>query len=737
MHRYLIVMAALLMGSSVAVAQEHGDASPESLPDTLAEQYKTVRLIARAYGDSIVLRWATDDAGLWLAAKDYGWMVYRATASDDGSKFSVNKYGDTIPYRAIKGGPLKPLSLEEMMQRFDSTDYYAGAAAQALYGAFHNNINDEAQSANVDFMTMAARQYQEQTQRHFMAMLAAECSPQVAEALALRFVDREVVPGEYYEYIVQCMVPQSLVSVVDPEILVYNTPFERKEEEMLPELTVTQLDQYHVAVRWDKNKLSGYYVDRRDDANAEWVTLTPNAPLWPMLPDEGTRAVFGDSVARWMENEVIFFDSLDLKRTYTYRVRAFDAFGATVDPRESQPYKLTDFVPPAPPYVREITPVDNRICPIKWVQPGSTDDVAGYMVMFSPTLEGPWKDVSGILPRNATSYTDSNAYLRGRGYYRIFVSDTAGNVNFSGSMLNNIEDITPPASPIGLNAIPDDSTGLILLYWNKNTESDLLAYKVYFANQRDHEFIELTPGYINDTIYFDSVDITMLARDVYYYVVAVDNNHNYSRPSDTLRVLLPDLLPPGVCVLESVSQDEDSVSIHWRASISEDVASYFVYRKLRPAVSWECVAVITPDKVDSKGLIHFGDRPQPSAHPYSYCIEARDSATNSSGFAGFAVAQVDPSSIIQVPITLKASYKKGKTTLTWKYTYDGRKDYYGVVYRADGNGQFHDIGAFSRKEQSFVDTSAPSDTKCTYYIQLKLGSGRESAPSNQVTVTTK
>lgn len=709
----------------------------DSLGDSLTEKPVVVRLLTRAYGDSIVLRWATEDAGLWLTVKDYGWKLYRSSAYDPDSAFSVNKYGDTIPYRSVKGGPLKPLSLEAMQQRFDSTDFYAGVAAQALYGEFQYNVNEQSSKANVDFMTMAAKQYQEQTQRHFMAMLAAECSPQVADALALRFVDRDVVPGEFYEYILEAMVPPDLIQVESPEALVYNKPFEREEEEMTPEIGITQIDQHRVVVRWDKNRLSGYYIDRRDNVDSSWVTLNPEAPIWPMLPDSATRAVFGDSIAEWMEHEVLFFDSLALGRTYTYRVRAFDAFGVNLDPREANPFSLVDFIPPQPPYMGEIIPIDNRICPIKWLQPGSTDDIAGYMVMFSTTLEGPWINVSGMLPKNATSYTDSNAYERGRGFYRVFVADTAGNVNFSPSMNNNIEDITPPASPRGLNYLADDSTGLVLLWWNPNADADLLAYKVYFANQRDHEFIELTPGYIQDTFFFDSVDISMLARDCFYYVIAVDQNHNYSKPSDTLRVLLPDLLPPGVCVLDGVTQDYDTITITWRASVSEDVAAYYVYRKPRPAVNWECIAKITPDQVDKKGLIHFGDRPEASIHPYSYCIEVRDSATNSSGMAGFAVAMVDPDNTVKMDINLKASYKKNNAILTWKISEQPRKDYYGVVYRKDGDGSFQDIGTFSRKDSAFIDANAPANTKCSYYIVLQLGRGRHSSPSNTVTVKTK
>ena len=167
------------------------------------------------------------------------------------------------------------------------------------------------------------------------------------------------------------------------------------------------------------------------------------------------------------------------------------------------------------------------------------------------------------------------------------------------------------------------------------------------------------------------------------------------------------------------------------------MAAYYVYRKPRPAVNWECIAKITPDQVDKKGLIHFGDRPEASIHPYSYCIEVRDSAANTSGMAGFAVAQVDPDNTVKMDIKLKASYKKGKVSLSWKISEQPRKDYYGVIYRADADGNFRAVANFNRKESVYIDTQAPADSKCTYYVQLQLGRGRHSTPSNQVTVKTK
>ena len=50
-------------------------------------------VIARSYGDSIVLRWAPHNAGIWLLANHYGWNIYRekteSELSEDDTVFTI------------------------------------------------------------------------------------------------------------------------------------------------------------------------------------------------------------------------------------------------------------------------------------------------------------------------------------------------------------------------------------------------------------------------------------------------------------------------------------------------------------------------------------------------------------------------------------------------------------------------------------------------------------------------
>ena len=255
-------------------AQEPQVAVPDSVSgdtNVWPSQAVPIRLIARSYGDSIVVRWAVDNAGVWMAANQYGWDLYRSTDDQNDQSFFLDTvvYVDTVTVDTIwmrhitQGGPIRPLTLDEMMARFTPENLYAGAAAQALYGTMRYDVNRD-ESANIaDFMGVAFHQYQEQTQRQFMAYLAAECDPQVASALGLRYVDRDVKRGGYYEYYLESRVPQMLADVPGASILVRCEPFVRQADEDMPALMVTQLDAARVALRWQRNRLSGYFVERK------------------------------------------------------------------------------------------------------------------------------------------------------------------------------------------------------------------------------------------------------------------------------------------------------------------------------------------------------------------------------------------------------------------------------------------------------------------------------------------
>ncbi len=85
-----------------------------------------IHLLARPYGDSIVLRWAAEDYVSWQYLNAVGVNIYRYTLPDGKKQNSVRM--DTLALR------LKPASLERWRALYPETDSLAGVAMGTLYG---------------------------------------------------------------------------------------------------------------------------------------------------------------------------------------------------------------------------------------------------------------------------------------------------------------------------------------------------------------------------------------------------------------------------------------------------------------------------------------------------------------------------------------------------------------------------------------------------------------------------
>lgn len=713
----IMPLSAQVDNSEAMVTEETGDGPSQAL-------YHYV-VVARSYGDSIVLRWAPQNAGVWRLASHYGWNISRFKTEEE----SAANPADTSFLKLLTPQPIKALTLEEMKARYDTTHVYVGVAAQALYGKSYYNPKESEGMENYIF-----RREQEQTQRQAMAYLAAEGHIDAADALGLRFVDRDVKKGEIYTYSIECLIPEHLADMPIQTIDVVNEPFERSDEELVPEIHFYQNTPFTVFVHWGKNKLSGYFVERSEDGGAHWTALN-KAPIYGYDPDKETYEVFGEEIGRLLEGNVGTLDSLKLNKKYLYRVRAFDGFGDYTPWRKSAPFEMVDFIPPTVPVLQYIFPKDNKECPLEWTMDKQDDDLKGFVVTFSDDPSGPWHEVSDLLSPSTRKWTDQRAHDRGRGYYRIFAVDKSGNVSFSLSQINNIEDDVAPSAPTGIAGIVD-TAGVVYLRWKTNPEKDILGYRVYFANQLDHDFIQKTSRREEETHFWDTLSLHTLSKFIYYYVVAEDNSHNMSAPSDTLAIPVPDIVPPGVAVLMDYTQTDESVTFTWRQSTSNDVVAYVVYRKLENEKQWKAIRVISPaELVPGKNFL-FTDYPEPSATNYQYCIEVFDNGRLSSGKTGQTTVRFRGAAVVEIPLTLKASLNKEKTCAELKFTYEynSKKDYYGVIYKSVNGAPAYACASFHRGETSYTDCSLKAGDKVTYTIQMFLGTGKRSQVSKEATV---
>lgn len=96
-------------------------------PDTtsrIEDMYVYIKAVARAYGDSVVLRWAISEYPEWEYLNHFGYDVYRVNDDADGFKL------DTLAQR------IRPLSLEQFKKCYpDTLDSIAYMGMGAIYGS--------------------------------------------------------------------------------------------------------------------------------------------------------------------------------------------------------------------------------------------------------------------------------------------------------------------------------------------------------------------------------------------------------------------------------------------------------------------------------------------------------------------------------------------------------------------------------------------------------------------------
>lgn len=745
-HIFRIFSMVVCLGSSLAAMAQTPVVDTTSYgrrPDSLSDQIFYVQMVARNYGDSIVLRWAPEDAGVWRLGTYEGYIIERL----GGTKL----YEDNAAILTLNGGkPIKPLTLEQIQARYSSDDLHAGALAQMLYGP--SMVDTMGSTTTEGFLGNIFHQYQEQGQRQLMVYILSDMRADLAQAGGLRFVDRDIERGQRYEYSIHPIVDTSFINVAGSSLLVSGKAFKRTADFEVPTINIEQIDASRAVLYWGRNSLTGYFIECSIDGGA-WTKVN-ETPIFATNPDEETRQVYGEELSKLMKDNVVYIDSLKLGHTYRFRVKGYDAFADYSDFNTMEhAFKMIDIVPPSSPIILSTTPsADNSTCTLEWVKDTLEGDFRGYVVTFSFSSQGPWHNVSNLLDPKTTSYTDYNAGERGPGYYRIFASDTAGNASFSLAAGNNIADLVAPHAPTNLRGQSDfifdtiptpagdslaiSTNGQIYLEWDPVNDFDLLGYRVFYANQRDHDYIEASHKPTTNLFFFDTVNIKTITPYIYYYVIAVDQRYNYSIPSDTIAIRTPDIVPPGVCVLLDMHQTDDSVYITWTKSTSEDVQQYIVYRRQKGSNRWVHNKTIPAAQLEGKTEINFVDCPPANNRAYQYCIEALDSAMLSSGRFGYVNVYSKGPRIAEVKMNLNAKRDKktNRVNLNWKYNYRGELAHYGVIYRAIDGGAYTAIASFNEGTFEYVDTQAPAGSTLKYYIVLKLGNGCTSNPSNTVSV---
>lgn len=530
---------------------------------------------------------------------------------------------------------------------------------------------------------------------HAVFVLTAAREARVAEALALSFTDEDVIEGETYTY--------RVLTVSDPPI--YNlVPEPFTIEASLDEHTFDNEVFFYEGDTWinfvwdEDEQLSLYEVERRDPGAEEFVVLTdaPRINLRGKEFDEFRRSTFRD-------------EDLENYQVYTYRFYGHTIFGDRIRFAEVEAMPR-DRTPPEAPRLLTLEHHAPQEVLLEWeMNDPPAPDLMGFVIGRAPRPDEGFEIIHPeLLHENTRSFTDTT-FIEGQlNYYVIQAVDTAFNVSSSIPAAVTLIDTIPPAKPVFISGSVD-SLGVVTLEVEKNSEPDLMGYRLFKANDPTHEFSVIYEGFVNSdtlraeipTVFTDTITLNSLTPKVYYKVMALDFNFNQSAFSDIMEIERPDTIPPTTPVFTRVVNSTASVNLHFALSESIDVVAHSIYRNTSLEEAWEHYGDLDNDQD------RFTDENVEQGTTYYYSLRALDNAGLYSDFARPVRGKAYDDGVRPVPENLLVTTEEDTLTLSWEYPPEPADRFF-VIFRVNEAGQVRQV---TRTENlSFTGDYDPDET---------------------------
>lgn len=655
----------------------------------------TINVIARSFGDSIVVRWAPTHLDNWVFGNQQGYEVFRYKVLENETEVI------DVPIREkLSREPVKPLALKEI-EHYYRTDPYAPIVAQAIYG---ESFNLNQRSDDYNFISMATQL----SNRYSFALFSCDMSLNAARSHGLLYTDKNVEYGAKYVY---CIKPHwnDTLSIADSALVLVavNDTFP------VPQPLDVHLNVKNktVEISWDAELLSqvftAYNLERSDDNGKTFKQINPR-PIVNTILDAN------DKLRR-----ITYFDSLSsFNKDYYYRVVGLTPFGEQSQPSDTLVARGKEMLVGVNPIITKSERLEDNQVIVRWEFPDGYDNkLKGFVVERSMHAEGIFKNISDTLPVNTRSFLDKSALSVN--YYQVCAISNSGYAYCSFPSLIQFPDSVPPTAPIGLKG-EIDSNGVVRLNWGANGEPDLKSYRVYRSNNASKGFTLINKDEISTPRFIDTIPLNNLNNLVFYAVSAQDFSFNESSMSGVIKILKPDTIAPVPPRITNFTSGGNKVVLNWYASTSLDVAKHVIYRKTPDNNSWVLLAVFdTPT-----GNNQFTDSNLVAGENYAYMLIAVDESGIESNDNQVVKIRTlaQPSSSTEIKLNLRVGENGKQIELKWKDNIAEIERIY--IYKAVNAEATTLLKSVKYSEKGLHDSAVKIGNTYTYRLQAITKNGK-------------
>lgn len=640
--------------------------------DSLQIQVKYHRL-----SKSIKLRWAVPNANIWKTTNGTGFKIERFTIERGGNVLKT-------PERILLKESFKALPLAAWEEKV-KTNNYAAIVAQALYGEGF----ELAPNANgAQYLMSESKELQ---QRYLISMYAADLDFSVAEMAAWGFEDTTITENEEYLYRIYCADSTQLGSIH------YGICVTSGATAELPQPTYfnASFHDKSVLLSWDITHLRSHYVAYQVERSIDSIHFEPR--FTPLVMNMAGKDM------------IIIPDSLEENYTpYYYRLYGVTPFG------EKGPYSQTikgeGYIPLTTlPTITSYETDSNGTLNLEW----QFDSIAQNQIKCFElrrsisSTSGFTSIIKDIAPETRKVVVKN---LLPSNYFVIAAIPHKGHETASLPILIQTVDSIPPIAPTGLHGIID-STGIVTLTWNANTEEDIYGYRVFKRLSNSGKLFKMNDVAITSTHFRDSISLNDLNNYVYYAVAAIDKRYNQSTLSDTIQLVKPDIIPPTSPAIVSYKATEKGNLLKWISSSSTDAQQTLIYRStMSDTLLFELCQSVALDKQE------WLDTQTQYGVKYYYALKTVDTSNNQSDFSPTIVMQCKTKN--KNSVKLNIDHLPQGRLLTWNFSSDNVNGTV-EIYRLTSDGTFRLWKTLDAAERSTADTDKSSGFEYVYYIRFR------------------
>ena len=496
--------------------------------------------------NGIKLRWSASNYELWDRTNHTGFTVERYTLKQNGKVLEkpIKNILNTSPFKAHP---------ENEWDQLSETNFQAAMIWQALYG---EKIELTAGSNNPMQIINTSRT---QDQRFLLSMYAADLSYEAAEYGAWAYTDTTAQKGCNYLYRI---VPADTCLLKKIDLRGIYVSSDIISELPKPMQINAKWGDKSVTLNWDYDLLAqtyiAYYVEKSDDGKTyKRISNVPSINV-----DDSPTMTFVDSLSQ-------------NNRTYYYRINGVSSFGETGPYSDVLSGKGRAELTAAPVITSYLQNTKGQI-EIEWqFDPESNSLLHSFELLRSDTYQGNYNAVVQKIDPAKRKITFP--CTEPSNYFAIAAMPFYGKSKQSLSVLVQPADSIAPLSPKNLNYVID-STGVVLLKWDANTEKDLQGYRVYRSMTKNGEFIMLNDIAFLQCQFTDKIELNNLDKYLYYRVGSVDKRYNQSPLSEILEVRRPDRIPPTSPLITDFKSNQHGITINWVNPNVEDLDKILIYR---------------------------------------------------------------------------------------------------------------------------------------------------------------